>query len=556
MREEIREFRKKLRGAPEEVQEACDTFIRTFNRSLTLGLVSEADLSFALRYVTKGVKKFTLDRVLGETRCQSFYTAVWDGLRMCKVRQPDDFGQEIMCQILKLLSKLRPTPPLRDIAVGVIGACGTPTTLMRGEVLRIVRAWSTIPTRMAANSSKANEANCLDSKISGPSMETVELLVGLLDQLPPEVSRDIVRDTTDFLVADYFPKFTGPARFLRKIRYFWLLVVARTSSTSEFALIDCWRGMDSVRLQDPVSTDYRPNIPRLTMREGCSLLMELWKTCKYVSTPARLEKVFAGLSKKDGHANGVACLLLALKEQGELDWKIVRRLFRFLRLVGRPRAVYYTLNELKGHHLGLPTILYATEIIQMARLEPRYALNMFLLLRSQRNVQVSLTIDGCPQLVLAMIDCPEFSPEDVWALLGVSIEPRRRHMAPPRSLSKARIDLIHDMARAFAQTGHRAPRVALRNVIRCATYLQSHGVPLSSKMTRALSYTGITQSIVGGHSVGSEKVEWILDLVRRAEGDETACELGQAVARWQSESVMEHQRLRRESNPLLTGPVS
>jgi hypothetical protein len=425
---------------------------------------------------------------------------------------------------------------------------------MEAGLLSLVKAWvsSWISLGNSVIGISAQQEDSLEGWDNGdrPGMklkESIARLASSLGRLPLELALKIVYSSTDHVIQSIFSKFVGPIRTLRVLRYSWVSMVANMPCADEDLLLRIWYTMDFL----PTTTrDYAPKIPRLTLREGCRVMLDHWISHGQIKAPENVRATFKAATHVTDGTSNARLLLHAVDQHKELCWSKVKSLFRFLRKLEKPQAVYDIFRALRGSDIKLPASLVALEIQEMSLIDPRCALNMYKLFPTLRYKNKPLRLDGCPGLIMAMINDSTFKTGDIWRALRVPLYNPRKLTTSSKCLCQTRIHLVHKMALEFAQAQCRTPRVALRNVMQCVMYLRRHNVALSPELTRAISYAGITRDLVKEHWVGTKKALWILDLVKRVEGEEVAKEIDMTVYCWRNQHIEASNRPRRFSSPV------
>jgi hypothetical protein len=554
--EDLHQFRELLNVAPAEgVEKLCNTFAQSFKQSLTLALVSEDVICTSLQYFTTDIWNKTADKGVAVSLCTSFYWATWEGIKTCKVLRPTDLGPGVFNKLLLLLSELESSESVQTLAIDIIHTSTTNQLQdMEAGLLSLVKAW--VPSWIGLGKSISILAQQEDCSVGGWSKDghptaklsdSIVRLASFLGRLPPELALKIVRESTDHIIQSVFSNFVGPMRILRVLRYSWVSMVANISCADEDLLLHVWYTMDFV---PTITRDYTPRIPRLTLREGCKALLDYWISHGQIRAPENVRATFAAATHIAGRTNDARHLLYAIDQHRELCWSKAKFLFRFLRKLGKPHAVYDVFRSLRGSGIKFPASFIASEVEEMSLIDTRCALNIYMLYPTLRCENKPLLLDGCPALIMAMINDSAFKTSDIWRALRIPLYNPRKLAKSSKCLRGTRIALVHKMALEFAQAQCRSPRVALRNVMQCVMYLRRHNVALSPELTRAISYAGITRDLLRKQWVGTEKALWILDLVKRAEGEEVAKTMDLAMTCWRSRHS---KRLRRFGRPI-TGP--
>ena len=559
----LRTFGESLKASStDRLQTLCNSFNHSFRQNLLLGLVSEDIIYTSLQYVTEAIREVTTDKLLAASRCLSFYTTVWNGITACKVLRPVDLGSNLLDKFLVLLGELPCTTAIQSLAIDVTQAASQDQIArMEDGISTVIRSWLSSWTSIEIDNGRAGlDATSLHElyrtmPVTQPLKESVTTLAKFLGQLPQTMVRNTLYASTEHLISTSFANFKGPLRTIKTLRFSWLSVVANMPGVDENLLIGIWSRMDFSHVSSKNSGDYTPSIPRLSLHESCNLLLDFWISHGQVKAAESVRARFMASVQKSRQTDSVGHLLQAVDQYHEHWWNKAECLFRFLRRLGKPQAVYRTLRNLLAQNLNPPASLVAREIQEMSYIDPRCAFNIYKLYRKVQQDKTRLLLDWCPELVIAMIRSPDFDTAEIWGALRVPLYNSHRTKLPCKPLHPARVRLVHKMAAEFARADCRSPRFALRNVMQCMLYLRRHGVPVSADLSRALTNAGITRSLLNERWVGREKADWILDIVQKVEGCEVAAKMEQVLQYWHTERISKQQRLQREANPLRVGPI-
>ncbi|KAG9859248.1 hypothetical protein KCU98_g266, partial [Aureobasidium melanogenum] len=222
-------------------------------------------------------------------------------------------------------------------------------------------------------------------------------------------------------------------------------------------------------------------------------------------------------------------------------------LFQVLKHYKSPVWTYYFFAKLTWNDVHIPypvAVDLMRYFINIRRVQ--WALDVFK--RSQGRQGLS----GIPELLFALIDSRSIRRSEVmFDLLNLpdysNSLPMNLRSVAKNPLSQERVQLVHHVAYAVAKSPRITSRMAFRRVCDCLNYLEDRGAPLSSLMSRALVYSGVTRPLREGLWLSTEKFQWILPYVRRLEGDEVADSLDEAAFTLRSENL--------ESNGALMKPL-
>ncbi|KAI9745168.1 MAG: hypothetical protein M1818_001446 [Claussenomyces sp. TS43310] len=525
LRQDLEDFRAKLRRGPiEALQVICDTFNRDIKQRITLGLVQEDILSLCLSNVTEDIRKAFRDVDLVTSLSLDFYRAVWEGMKACRIMAPSDMGSLLLNRLLLSLSKLPQIQAVQVVASEILKMSSACQLLeMEQGITAIVKTWVCGWTSEDLCPAKSKKTTIIYSYLEDRAlMCSSRALRTYLGHLPPDLATMIIRSSAAQIMDCCLAESRGSTRATRGMRYWWIRAVAGVHCMTEDLLIEISSTMDISSRTGTI-----PDLPPLTLFECCQALLDFWASHGQLSRRNRIKREFEHKARnQEKPLNAGLSLLVILDRYKQLCWTKAQSLFTLLRRIGRPHMVYGILQTLVESRVKMPASLIAREINLH---NPQTALRIYRLYRKVRHCNTPLLLDGCPELIIKMINDCDLHPSAIWGTLGVPIYHPGRIQASDRSLPRARVALIHRMALAFATSEARSNRVAFRNVMQCIMYLRRHRVPLSVDLTRALCYVGITREMVRNQWVGTEKLVWILDLIQRVEGEEVSGEIDRAL---------------------------
>jgi hypothetical protein len=211
-------------------------------------------------------------------------------------------------------------------------------------------------------------------------------------------------------------------------------------------------------------------------------------------------------------------------------------LFQVLKDQKSPVWTYHFFAKLSrdGVHIPYPVaVKVMRHFIDLK--QTQWALDIF------NRSQSTQSLSSIPELVFALIDSRiAGKTEAIFDLLNrpdyANSLPVNLRSKPQNSLSRERIQLVHQVAYAIAKSPLLSSRTAFRQVCDCLNYLRDRGAPLSSLMSRALVHAGVTRTLRDGTWLSTERFQWILQFVRRLEGDEVADSLDEAAFTFRSEN--------------------
>ena len=160
-----------------------------------------------------------------------------------------------------------------------------------------------------------------------------------------------------------------------------------------------------------------------------------------------------------------------------------------------------------------------------------------------------VSLEMIPELAESMIANPQLHPNT-----ALHFRARRKKLAiipVPASPNSpdllSRLNLLERMCLAYARAAHLPPRLAFRKVRHCYLIVRRERLgPISPAVTHALVQAGITRPLQDVTWVSTVKLQWILGLVRRVEGDEVADQIDMVVYQWRGmvlAKIRERQRM-------------
>lgn len=604
---EINKFLESILVAPSNVDGICNEFNRHIKQALSLGMVSEESLQVLLSSTTD-ILRTNFELSAANLRCTAFYLAVWQGIASSKVVRPRDLDGHVIAAFISLISQLPSTTEVQHICRELLTSVSdVQLETMTQSIILLVKAW--IPTwlkddylanydpslrdleasvlesgynlqrlqdvvaSMSAEPYSETEIAGIRASITKSKMEmssrigkiadaelllssvktSVKTLVDTLWNVPQPLIAPIIQACSEHILDEYPSTDMNDRRSFQKIRYCWLSFIARSRFADDELFVKEWHRMESASAAMGRHTK-SATINRLTNTESSDLVMYRWISQGLLSSASAVENTFSAY----GPDRSFALLLKTIDMHRENFWSRTKDLVNLLHKLGRHRSVHRLFAQMVDLDLKIPASLMASVIETMSSSNPRLALGMFKMYHRIRYDNKPLRADGCPNLILSLINDPTINPKEIWSILGIPMLEGPKHLrriSPSKPLSKSRVDLLHKMALAFARSECRSQRVALRNVMHCATYLRIHNAVALPELSKAISYAGITREIIRKHWIGSERLRWALSVISWIEGEEVARTVNQAAQLWRERMTQEQVSHRRDCNVLNVGPI-
>jgi hypothetical protein len=587
--EDISTFRSQLRNAlksgdDDAIFELCNNLNKRLKQSLTVGEIPDSMLITALEIHRYDLQDIPLRESLALTFCQE----IWDGMTTCKVVPVSMIDGAVMDGLIGLLSVLPISLEVQTLAHSIL--CSTSSTqlrMMRQSVKSLLYAWvhtwtvDECPSAadMSGSSVQAEEAVGLVEHTLGralglvPSLEqngkredwiemqrfvhearngihrsikTVDLAENIL--WPQRASVATLADALQNLethssllssiiikacsqyVSNVIDK--APKESRAVLRFHWLSLVAQMRNINDGLFVQIFHALnDTERL-------IRPNAIS-------TIILDRWITQGTVKDPLIVRNAF----RARGHASGaIADLLYILERHNEAWWTKTEEVFSLLQKIGAYQRVHSILTEMLLRRLKLPTALILRVLNNMSYYNANLAYNIFHIWLPIRADRRGLHMEKCPDFLLSLIKSRVFSSKAIWDVLRIPLYHKVRYGFPGFSndpshrLWPTSESLITKMAVEFAAQSDRRPRFALRNVSQCLLHLRIRGNPITPKLTKSLTLSGVTMDMVKDRWISEGRLAWSLKMVEQAEGTPVAEALDKQVFLYRQQLV-ERKRL-------------
>lgn len=524
-----------LKGRPLSDSELTD-LRRYIKQAVALGLVSEEEIQLIL----KDDKKDYLPRECGGELPRSygvvFVRAIWDGLQQSSVFTAQDLGGRTLGLIMSLMNRI--DDEHRSLA-RLIGAAATPPQLahMTKRESYILLAWcryGTVPEFSIPRLSEVNGQKLHPLQMTGPT------LADYIDSLPKTVVRSsLVKCTMTFLPRQQESEVDNRRSMVVFKR--WIKLMSRSVQLRSQVLGSPeWETVER-QLARSMPTNIITYLEALSEFDQCKFIVRNW-VHDLVQPETGLEPAnvcsavmrrFYELCYTRGLGRCYNNLVLALYHENQLHDSILHDSLRLLRKLFRSDIIIQIVELLQSCNIPVKAAILGAEVQQYSRIDLGVALRIFELHRA-------LALEGCPDLAIALINDPLSHVDITFRLFKRHRPTTTKTPKSTRPGLEASSHLLHEMAAAFAHAGHLNPSVAFRKVRLCYTLLNRDRSPLRPALVRALTHAGIVRRLQAGESVGTERIQWILNKVREVEGDEVEKVVDQAIYHWRGEVKAGH----------------
>ncbi|TEY55759.1 hypothetical protein BOTCAL_0228g00160 [Botryotinia calthae] len=514
----------------------------------------------------------------------AFYRQVWDGIVSCKVLTPADFDSKVMAEYLSLLANLPSTNETQLLVSEILPSL---SAIQLGSnldnILSILNKWSlswlqktTAPTnrdelltkseaslissqrsinhlrmlmwfnrgketsellkrvreiliQASTNLSTASTELWAVERIFLPHSHSIDVMSQTLTNLPKEITSILIRSHSEVICSTAFwnqKSLAGLKDYLaqsHRARLNWLFVLSRLKNINNSMFTETFQILQQQDLS-PFNLDTKEYV--LTWRQMSELVLNRWAS---QGTLTNSDVVIDTFKIKSLHSpSSFGWLLWTLQEYGQLSDEKIQDLFGFFRDIQAFGHIHAVLRQSKTFNLRINSNVLADLVNTTTFVDLQAAYNIYM-----QHCIGEVEPENCATLFATMV---YHGSEGIWAALDAPIYaamPKWKRKAPsPKSLSRARVELIHEMATAFAHHNVEHPRQALRNVTQCWHYLRAHKVKPTSEISRAITQVGIIADVRNEKWGRTERVRWVLDVIEEAEGPEIADAVRKAVAKW------------------------
>ncbi|CAD6445718.1 2f6460c3-4e06-47d9-9735-4e6b909ab3cf-CDS [Sclerotinia trifoliorum] len=513
----------------------------------------------------------------------AFHKFVWDGIVSCKVLEPADFDSGVVGEYLLLLAALPSTKETQLLISEVLpslSAVQVESNVVK--ILPLLNKWSLSWLKKSKNPPDARflakaEASLIASQRainhirmlmwSNRGKETPELIQRILDiflrscrdfsvadnelwcaesifmphshsidamstalaALSKEVTSTLIRSHSELICSATFWDqrcVTGLKDYLaqsHRIRFNWLTVLSKLGNVDDSMFAEVFislqqKGLNRFGLDTKKYT--------LTWRQVSELVLNRWSSQGILTNGGVIIDTFQMKTLHSPFSFG--WLLWSLEKYGQLSDGMIQSLLDFLLDVEAFGHIHAVLKQSKMFNIRVNTDVLAGLVNSTASVDLQAAYNIYM-----QHCVGRVEPEACASLFAAMV---YHGSEGIWTALDAPIYaamPKWKRKSPSHKiLSQARIELVHELAKAFAHHKVENPRQALRNVTQCWHYLRAHKVEPTSEISRAVTRVGIITDVRDGKWGRTERVRWVLEVIEKAEGPEVADAVRRAVAKW------------------------
>ncbi|KAJ8059365.1 hypothetical protein OCU04_012318 [Sclerotinia nivalis] len=514
----------------------------------------------------------------------AFHKLVWDGIVSCKVLEPADFDSGVVGEYLLLLAALPSTKETQLLISEILPSLSAVQVESNvGNILSLLNKWSLSWLKKSKNPPDATkflakaEASLIASQRSinhirmlmwsNRGKEAPELIQRILDifvrssrefsiasnklwcaesifmphshsidamsttlaALPKEVTSTLIRSHSEVICSAAFwnqRSVSGPIDYLaqsHRIRFNWLSVLSKLENIDDSMFTEAFI---SLQQQDLNRFNLDTKKYTLTWRQISELVLNRW-TSQGILTNGNV--IIDTFKMKTLHSPfSFGWLLWTLEKYGQLSDGMIQSLLDFLLDVKGFGHIHAVLKQSKMFNIRVNTDVLAGLVNNTTSVDLQAAYNIYM-----QHCVGGVKPEACASLFATMV---YHGSEGIWTALDAPIYaamPKWKRKAPSHKiLSQARIELVHELAKAFAHHKVKNPRQALRNVTQCWHYLRAHKVKPTSEISRAVTRVGIIADVRDGKWGRTERVRWVLEVIEKAEGPEVADAVRRAVAKW------------------------
>jgi len=243
----------------------------------------------------------------------------------------------------------------------------------------------------------------------------------------------------------------------------------------------------------------------------------------------RAMDLFRGLCKVNTDQSPFISMLRAAHQYSELPDRTLQRTFRLLQMLQKSGLIVAIIVELRRINIKISERVILHTIRTGLHWKRHRAEAIF-------GAYPDLTLEKCPELAERMIkNARRYPREALWEYTTRHPDWRAAGCQGPPENIMARAQLLSRMALAYSAAPHLTPRMAFRLVYLCYTrhVREKLGYHYFSRVTvLALVRAGIVRPLEKGQWVSTERIRWLIKLIRRFESSEVADQIDLAIYEW------------------------
>lgn len=494
---------------------------------LSLGKISEEGVTELANFVCR-VGTATNEE---STKCR-LAAAIFDGLESSSILGLNDLKMSTRNVLFKSITQGVFSWQSWDLGCKVFGALHSANLRVNHVSILIQRSFQ---SQVSTDETEKHEAWHLD---------TVARSLQLLETFPQNTARTIIQITSSALI-DRNKHLPVSGKAFRRLLTEWWSALAK-SDFHDFAgdASDNSEKIERMMVGQKLEV-LVPYLRHVSDHRKARVMLRHWFTPR-VGKDEMLQMVehFEKDSRKHEVPEPFVSMLRAVYARSLLTNAFIGRVFRLLRHMSMSNVVT-EISKLQNEPFTIDPNLVLQTIKKEVKLHPKQAHRLF-------QLDERMPLEGCPEIAELMINDLGIHHKTVWWYR------RRRQLKSqnlfaihPEKLRQARKKLLERMALAFAGSSYLSDRQAFREVY--LSYLRHHidgHHSLGIETSRALTQSGITRQLENDKWVSTEKLRWILSIVRREEGAQASDEADQIAYMWRGEVARRiGQRLR------LAGPM-
>jgi len=536
------EYVRHLKGRPIKHSKLADSH-QFIKQAVALGLVSEDEIMLVLKDVKKDSVSCELGGALSRSNGVGFVRAIWDGLQQSSVFSVERLDGRTLGSIVSLLNLANKED--RSLALSIVAAA-THAQLahMCTRISYSLLSWCRYGKVPEASIRQRSEFN--GQKLHHWRM-TVPGLTEYIDSLPEHVVRPSLVTATMILFSKQ-QESDGDGGMIRT----WMHSLSRSAQFRSHVLgSPVWETVERRLARSMHTNNITTYLEVFSDFDQCKFIIRNW-VYDLVQPESGLEpaKVYSAVMRSfyelcgtRGLAPCYNNLILALYHENQLNERILHDSLWLLRKLSRPDIIMRIFELLQSCNIPVKAAIVGAEVQQYSGIDPGVALRIF-------ELHQALSLEGCVDLAIALINDPLSHVDITFRLLERHRPTTNNRLKSTRPSFEARSHLLHEMATAFAHASHLNPSIAFRKVRLCYTHLRRDRLTLRPALVRALTHAGIVRRLQAGESVGTERVRWILSMVREIEGEEVEKVVDEVVYHWRGEVKARHPRRPRWSESI------
>ena len=493
----------------------ADILAQWLKRTLFLGQRSELQIKLLVDFVSR----------LGIANCDedlkcSLAASVFEGLELSRVLSIGDLNPSIIGMLLQAITSGNFTNASLDLGIRVINALGPRQlrSVTHGISLLLQKE---LISQMSMHRSAASK---------NQQKYIVPRSFQILRDLPLSASSAVILETSEALIKQAACLSESNDPLLHLLGNWW-------SWTRGAGLLDhAEKGSGEKKIEQLLArTDICVMVTYLRQLDDLRIAQfllhnELGMQMK-ADNRLRVFEEFRHICHFEKDVSPFVSLLRAAHTHSDVPERSMLRIFRLLQILQKSNSIADVIVGLRA--AGFKTSEQVISSTIRNGLHDKH-------FRVEKILKVfrELPLEKCPEVAERMIKNVKRQPIEALKLYrtrhpGVSSGCRE----PPETIN-ARAEVLQRMAISYSTAVHLTPRMAFKYVYQCYVYHMREKLGTVGRgMVLSLIRSGIVRLLQEGQWVSTMRLTWILNLVRKSEGDQVADQIDRVIYDWRGKVI-------------------